>query len=165
MLDSGKVFFDSQNGKLHGGGIIRAKKKMKDLEGVFADEKAYGGSDMEEIVYEVEMYSPVGAIEGGLNFGISTIYPGKVGNEFFMTKGHFHEIRNRAEYYWGIAGTGILLLINADGKTVKEDVNVGTLHYIAGNTAHRLINSGNDKLVVGACWPSDAGHDYAVFKG
>ena len=163
MARDEKVFFDAQNGKLHGEGIIRSEKKMKELAGVFADEKAYKAFNMEEIVYEVEMHSPAGNTEGGLNFGISTIYPGKVGEEFFMTKGHFHEVRNRAEYYWGIVGTGLLLLVDEDGTSITEEVSPGSLHYIAGNTAHRLINTGESKLVVGACWPADAGHDYAAF--
>jgi glucose-6-phosphate isomerase len=36
----------------------------------------------------------------------------------------------------------------------------GSLHYIHGYTAHRTANTGNDILSFGACWPSDAGHDY-----
>jgi len=163
MKKNAKVFFDALKGKLHGDEIIKAEKKMKELEGVFADEAAYRALDMEEVVYEVEMHLPAGTVEGGLNFGISTIHPGKVGEEYYMTKGHFHEIRNRAEYYWGIAGSGLLLLVDEAGTSTTEEVTPGTLHYIPGNVAHRLINTGEDKLVVGACWPSDAGHDYAAF--
>ena len=36
----------------------------------------------------------------------------------------------------------------------------GSLHYIPGNVGHRLINVSDSILSVGACWPSDAGHDY-----
>jgi hypothetical protein len=34
-----------------------------------------------------------------------------------MTKGHFHAIENRAEYYWGIEGEGILLLMDKKRNT------------------------------------------------
>ena len=164
MIKEAETFFDAQEGKLHGKNILRVKKRLKDLKGVFSDVEKFEAQDMEKIAYEVEMHSPIEGIEGGLYFGISTIHPGKVGEEFFMTKGHFHEVRNRAEYYWGIAGTGILLLVDEDGKKRKEKVICGSLHYIPGNVAHRLINVGEEKLVVGACWPSDAGHDYAAFE-
>jgi glucose-6-phosphate isomerase len=38
----------------------------------------------------------------------------------------------------------------------------GSLHYIKGNTSHRVANTGESVLSFGACWPSDAGHDYNV---
>jgi glucose-6-phosphate isomerase len=36
----------------------------------------------------------------------------------------------------------------------------GSLHYVPGKVAHRTINTGKQVLSFGACWPSDAGHDY-----
>jgi len=42
--------------------------------------------------------------DGHLIQCVSTIYPGKVGDEFFMTKGHYHEERGTAEIYLCIAG-------------------------------------------------------------
>ncbi len=36
----------------------------------------------------------------------------------------------------------------------------GSLHYIPGHTAHRVVNTGDQILKFGACWPSDAGHNY-----
>lgn len=44
------------------------------------------------------------------------------------------------------------------------DVSAGTLHYIPGHMAHRLINTGNETLSVGACWCSDSGYDYDTIK-
>ena len=161
-MESG-VLFDAMRGSLSGDSVTRSRKMLGDLLGVFRDDEAYSSMDMETLVYEVEAYCPVGNIEGGLYFGVSRIFPGRVGEEFFMTRGHHHLVRNRAEYYWGISGAGILLLVNEGGVTREEIVKTGSLHYIAGNTAHRLINTGDETLVVGACWPSDAGHDYAAF--
>jgi glucose-6-phosphate isomerase len=82
-----------------------------------------------------------------------------------MTKGHFHAIENRAEYYWGIEGEGILLLMDKQGETKAEYMFPGSLHYIPGATAHRVVNTGNLILRFGACWPSDAGYNYdAIMK-
>ena len=82
-----------------------------------------------------------------------------------MTKGHFHARRETAEYYWGIAGKGVLLLMDESGNCTVQAVEKGSLHYIGGHIAHRLINIGDEDLLVGACWPSDAGHDYGSIAG
>jgi len=36
----------------------------------------------------------------------------------------------------------------------------GSLHYIRGQYAHRVVNVGGEPLLFWACWPSDAGYDY-----
>jgi len=41
----------------------------------------------------------------------------------------------------------------------------GSLHYVAGEVAHRIVNTGNMPIRVIASWPSDAGHDYNVADG
>ena len=72
-----------------------------------------------------------------------------------MTKGHFHAIRpGRVLLGW------MLILMDRERNTWAEEVYPGSLHYIGSEIAHRLANTGNQKLIVGACWPSDAGHDY-----
>jgi glucose-6-phosphate isomerase len=38
----------------------------------------------------------------------------------------------------------------------------GTLLYIDGRHAHRVVNTGAEPLVFWACWPSDAGYDYGT---
>lgn len=141
--------------------IINQTRKLKDIPGIFTDEKAFLKMDQEHLAYTVQAWFPVAdGTPGGLFFGTSTIYPGKVGNEYFMTKGHFHAKSDRAEFYWGVQGKGMLILMDLDRNTWAEEVYPGSLHYIGGEIAHRLANTGNEKLIVGACWPSDAGHDY-----
>jgi glucose-6-phosphate isomerase len=54
----------------------------------------------------------------------------------------------------------MLILMDRNRNTWAEDVYPGSLHYIGSELAHRLANTGNEDLVVGACWPSDAGHNY-----
>lgn len=51
--------------------------------------------------------------------------------------------------------------MDESGKCWFEPIRPGSLHYIPGCVAHRLANTGDTPLRVGACWPSDAGHDYA----
>ena len=82
-----------------------------------------------------------------------------------MTRGHCHVIRNRAEFYGTVSGSGKLLLMDRTGHTWAEDMKPGTLHYIAREVAHRIVNTGDVPIRVTACWPSDAGHDYEVAGG
>jgi len=78
-----------------------------------------------------------------------------------MTHGHFHANPTRAEYYTTAQGEGRLLLMDRERKTWMEVMSPGSLHYIDGRYAHRVVNTGNVPLIFWACWPSDAGYDYA----
>ncbi len=155
------VEFSLTNYYLKGEPVINQTRKTKDLTGIFQDQKAYESLYPEQLIYSVQAWMPVPeGTPGGLFFGVSTIMPGKVGNEYFMTKGHFHSKSDRAEFYWGLKGKGMLILMDLNRNTWAEEVCPGSLHYIGAHIAHRLANTGDENLVVGACWPSDAGHDY-----
>ncbi len=152
---------DYLNGKITGKDIRNPIKKLKDLPNIFEDDEAFLKLDGEEIIYEVQAILPVKeGLEGGLFYGKTIINPGKVGDEYFMTKGHFHQKIDRAEFYWGIEGEGMLLLMDEDRNCWAEKMYSGSLHYINGYIAHRTINTGTIKLFFGACWSSDAGHNY-----
>ena len=150
---------------LTGNGVSKITRYIKDLEGMFIDEPARRKKDQNGIAYEVYSYFPVAEnTKGGLLWGVTHIYPGLIGIEYMMTKGHFHLNKDSSEFYWGIEGEGMLILMNSKGDTWAERMFQGSLHYIPGNTAHRVANTGNGTLSFGACWPSDAGHDYESIK-
>ena len=147
--------------RLLGEGVVQLERRLSDLAGIFADDAAYAAARRDEVVYRVESFEPVGGgIAGGLFFGVTHLLPGTIGDEYFMTKGHYHDLLDRGEFYWGIAGEGLLVLMDAERRSRVEEVHPGSVHYVPGHTAHRLVNTGSDILDVGACWPSDAGHDY-----
>lgn len=146
---------------LFGDPVIFQQRVIKDVASIFLDQESLKMIPSETLIYKVQTWLPVAeGIPGGLFFGTSTILPGKVGNEYFMTRGHFHSESDSAEFYWCVQGKGILILMDRDRNTWAEEVYPGSLHYIGGNIAHRLANTGHENLIVGACWPSDAGHDY-----
>jgi glucose-6-phosphate isomerase len=143
--------------------IERTCKTIGAMAHVFENEDARQKIDSATEVYAVEFWRPVAeGVEGGLFWGSSTIFPGLVGDEYFMTRGHFHVKRDRAEYYATITGTGLLLIMDEQRSTNVQEMLPGSTHYIPGHTAHRVINTGNVPLRFLACWPSDAGHDYAT---
>lgn len=138
--------------------IIRPIGSVREL---FEDREAFERLPQQAPAYEVESYLPVPeGTPGGLFYGITRIHPRMVGNEYMMTKGHFHANLDRAEFYWGLQGEGLLLLMDPERNCRAERVFPGSLHYIRGGVAHRMINTGNEIFSFGACWPSDAGHDY-----
>lgn len=154
------------NGKeLIGEKVEKSARRLKDLKGVFEDEAAFEAMDPEQTVYRVSSILPVQeGTPGGLFMGITYLMPGKVGDEYFITKGHFHAQADRAEFYWGVEGEGVLILMDKSRKVWAERIYPGSLHYISGGTAHRVANVGNSTLVFAASWPSDAGHDYGTIS-
>ncbi|PSN06858.1 glucose-6-phosphate isomerase family protein [Siccibacter turicensis] len=149
------------SGALRGAPLICKTTHLGDLPSVFANDIAWRQSDPRQPVYRVEMFeSPSG--EGYLYTGVTHLHPGLIGDEYFMTRGHFHARREQGEIYFGLCGEGLLLLQDEQGKARLEQVSTGSVHIIPGFTAHRLINTGSGVLSALAVWPSLAGHDYAA---
>ena len=161
MNKPSQILQDFLTGLLRGEQVIEVTRTLGDLDGVFKDRGAFGAMDSKMPIYRVQSYQPLpDGLEGGLFWGCTFLQPGLVGDEYFVTKGHFHAIRNRGEYYVTLTGRGALVLMSEDRQTRFESMEPGTVHYIPGNTAHRAANIGDSVLSFLACWPSDAGHDY-----
>lgn len=138
-----------------------SRRLLSDLKGVFHDEAAFETMDPETEVYHVQSVMPVPqGTRAGLFMGITFLQSGKVGDEYFMTKGHFHRKADSPEYYWCTRGEGMLILMDRNRKVSAQRMYPGSLHYIEPGIAHRVANTGSTQLIFGACWPSDAGHDY-----
>ena len=152
------------SGLFSDGPLLRKLTYVQELVGVFADERTRLTMAGDRVVYEVEMLDTSSA-PGELYTGVTHLHPGKVGDEFFMTRGHFHARREQGEVYFGLRGSGLLLLQNERGQTRLEQVFAGSVHVIPGYSAHRLINTGADTLSALAVWPAAAGHDYAALDG
>lgn len=156
-----EAFVRLTDGRLSGEGVIDLRRTLGDLKGIFADEDARAAADQNQTAYLVQAHmTEEEGKEGGLFMGTTFLYPGRVGNEYFMTKGHFHGKTDAAEYYWCIGGKGVLMLMDEDRNCRAEKMCPGSLHYIRGRVAHRIANTGDEVLAVGTCCPSDAGHDY-----
>ena len=167
MKSPGKAASDHETridwpiGAMHGRSVQTSVKKLGQLDGVFHDREAWQAMDSATIVYSVQWQEMVSQdTEGGLFWGCTTIEPGRIGDEYFMTRSHFHVKRDRGEYYCTVQGEGRLVLMDEDRSSRVEIMSPGSLHYIAGHTAHRAVNTGDAPLIFWACWPSDAGHDY-----
>ena len=160
--DPGPTFIDWNSGEITGEDVQESVKTLAQLPHLFLDEAAWRRMDPQTEIYRVRFWKPVpDGTTGGLFWGATIVQPGQVGDEFFMTHGHFHAIRDRAEYYATVRGAGALLLMREDGETWSQTMTPGTVHYIPGCIAHRVVNTGPEPLVFLASWPSDAGYDYS----
>jgi glucose-6-phosphate isomerase len=84
-----------------------------------------------------------------------------VGDEYHMTKGHFHERLDQPEIYFCIHGEGYLLLETRAGEFRAERWGPGTISHIPAQWAHRVVNTGDDVLFFVATYHLAAGYDYA----
>lgn len=134
------------NGQIDAADLVSKKTTLASLKGVFHDECCRCELPQDKVVYCVDML-PAQVSEGELNFGVSHIEPGTVGNEFNMTRGHIHERIEQAEYYLGSQGEGLLVMQSQQGEVTIEKVFPGSIHHIPGFTAHRLVNTGEKKTV------------------
>jgi glucose-6-phosphate isomerase len=150
-------------GVMTGEAVRESFKALSDLAKVFRDRAALAHLDPAREVYRVRSWLPVSSgTEGGLFWGVTVLQPGKVGDEYFMTHGHFHANPTRAEYYATASGNGMLIRMDRERRTWGETMTPGSLHYIQGEHAHRVANTGSEPLVFWACWGSDAGYDYGT---
>ncbi len=101
---------------------------------------------------------------GDLCYTTTIIYPGKIGKEYFMTKGHFHKNKNSAEVYFGLSGRGKSLLMDKKGNKKTVEIKKDKIVYIPPDFAHRTVNTGKQKLRFLSVYPSDAGHDYEAIR-
>jgi glucose-6-phosphate isomerase, archaeal len=143
-------------------GYVPVTRHLSDLRGIFADADAYerllAGGD--PVVYEVtnveEDHGP-----GQLHYALGIINPGRVGDEYVMTKGHIHAWRPAAEVYIGLAGQGMMLLEDEQtGECQAVPLAKDVVVYVPGHTAHRTVNIGDEPLVYWGVLSSEAGHDY-----
>jgi len=105
------------------------------------------------------------SVRGELSFGVTRILPGKIGDEYNFTRGHYHTDGGAGEIYIGIKGEGLLLLQKRDGSCTSEKLEIGKVVYAPADwNGHRTVNTGKDELVFLAIEQADSGHDYETIK-
>jgi len=137
-------------------------RKASDMKGYYADEDALLKLIKEQkdpLHYEV-FEIPVAEEYGQLMYCISKLQPGKVGNEFFMTKGHYHNVSETAEIYLCLRGEGYMAMKTSDNRWNAQRMTRGKMVYVPPYWAHRSINTGNEPLISFCVYPGDAGHNY-----
>lgn len=139
----------------------RTTRRASAMQGHYADRQA-----LEELVaagdpvhYEV-FEKPVPNEPGHLMYCISKLHQGTVGDEYFMTKGHYHTVPDTAEIYLCLRGNGLMLMKTTDGRFAAEEFAPGRMVYVPPHWAHRSVNTGDEPLISFCVYPGNAGHNY-----
>lgn len=135
------------------------ERRLSEMKGMYLDDDG----DAETLIYRV-LRIPVPEANSEIQCSTTILEPGVVGEEYFMTKGHFHEVRDRSEVYIGLSGEGRLVMATENGGHSVEPIRPGTVNYIPGGWAHRSVNAGDTPLVFFSAYVGDAGHDYGTIE-
>lgn len=162
MLDFDQLLsrYNPATGEL--AGAKATERHLADLRGCFADSVAFEAelATSNPLLYRVASAEPSHG-EGDLHYGVGCIMPGKIGGEYFLTKGHLHAWRPAAEFYFGLSGEGVMLLEDeATGESRMVPLRPHQAVYVPGRTAHRTVNIGAAPLTYLGVYPAKAGHDY-----
>ncbi len=141
-------------------------RRLSDMQGQYADSGNYEAllKAGNPVLYEVyEVHRP--EVTGEMIQGLSIVHPGKVGDEFYMTKGHFHTVLDTAETYYCLQGSGMMVMETPEGDWAVEELQPQRVLYVPPRWAHRSVNiDSKEKLVTFFVYPADAGHDYGTIE-
>ncbi|MBN1993181.1 MAG: glucose-6-phosphate isomerase [Anaerolineae bacterium] len=141
------------------------KRTLSAMKGQYLDQAAYAAmlAKNDTLLYEVyETRRP--EIAGELLSGLSVLHPGQVGNEYFMTKGHFHTVLETAEVYYCLQGEGMIVMETPEGDWSVAELRPAKVLYVPPRWAHRSVNTGAEDLVTFFVYPAHAGHDYGTIE-
>ena len=142
------------------------QRYLSAMQGQFLNTDAYTGllATADNLIYEVyEIRRP--EMAGELLTGISIVYPGRVGDEFYMTKGHFHKVLETAEVYYCLNGRGCMVMENPEGEWAVEELSPGRVLFVPPRWAHRSVNTAlKDDLITFFVYPGNAGHNYGTIE-
>lgn len=143
------------------------ERRLSQMQGMYvdADAEQYLREEDDPVIYEVFQYDVPERI-GELFVCTTVLRPGQVGQEYYMTKGHYHEVRDRGEVYYGLMGEGYVLMQTEDasGPSTALELRPGVVVYVPPGYGHRSINTGEEPMVFLAVYPGDAGHDYGAIE-
>jgi glucose-6-phosphate isomerase len=136
------------------------------MQGQYADQAAYEAmlAQGDVLLYEVYQINRP-EVPGELLCGLSVVHPGKVGDEYFMTKGHYHAVLDTAEVYHCLQGRGMMVMETPAGEWAVEKLRPGRGLYVPPRWAHRSVNTDPcTDLVTFFIYPGHAGHDYGTIE-
>ena len=141
-------------------------RRLSALKGQFLDQEAFEARLAVEdpLLYEVfEIKRP--EVAGEQLYGLSIVHPGKIGDEYYMTKGHFHNVLATAEVYYCLQGEGMMVMETPLGEWAVEPLRPQKVLYVPPGWAHRSVNTSPvEDLVTFFVYPGNAGHDYGSIE-
>ena len=163
-MKSALTLFDLQSGLSPTAKPIQ--RHLSEMAGMYLDQTALAEMTKEADPLVYEFYDMgVPDSPGAIAYGTTILYSGTVGEEYFMTKGHFHSILDTAEAYYCLRGRGMLLMESPEGDWEVQEMTPGAAVYVPERYAHRSINTHpSEPLVSFFAFRGDAGHDYGTIE-
>ncbi len=160
------IDFDLLTGLCRSGKAAPTRRFVSNMVSQFNDQAAAKAivEAGDQPIYEFFELNQIPETAGDLKFGTSIVFPGKVGDEYFMTKGHFHTLLDTGEVYYCLAGQGAMMMETPEGEVSLLDMKPGVAVYVPPRWAHRSINTGSETMVTFFVFRSDAGHDYGTIE-
>ena len=156
---------DFATGELSAPGYV-IQRRLSDMAAMYADRDEAArilAEAGDRLIYEVQgVELPVE--EGQIPHCTTRITPGRVGDEYHMTKGHYHARREQGEVYFGLSGRGFLVMQTDTGETSVQEMVAGSAAYVPPYWAHRTVNVGDEDFVFFSVWEARAGHDYGTIE-
>ena len=165
LIEPFKTEIDFQTGVLSPRRNI-LQRRLSDMRMMYADTAEASrnlAAEGDRLIYEVQGIE-LPEEEGQIPHCATRILPGRIGDKYHMTKGHYHARREQGEVYFGLSGHGILLLQTADGDTSELEMVAGSAAYVPPFWAHRTVNIGDEDFVFFSVWEARAGHDYGTIE-
>lgn len=111
------------------------------------------------LIYEVYTWTDGDAATNLLST-ITVLHPGRIGTEYFHTKGHFHTAPDGSEFVVGYFGEGVLETATREGEVTETVVTHGLHLVIPDGNAHRVANRGGEAVIYLSISSAGVGHDY-----
>jgi glucose-6-phosphate isomerase, archaeal len=155
---------DLMTGMISPGGAL-VQRRVSDMKGIFYDRRASDEAiaQGDPLVYEFRNHKFLTS-KSDMALAVTRIFPGKIGDEYHMSKGHLHERDDQPEMYICFQGSGYLLLDTLQGEFRAEPWKAGTVTHIPPMWAHRVVNTGEQVLVYAGVYHASAGHDYTLVE-
>lgn len=136
-------------------------RRLRDVKDYYHDRKAYETMDPDAVVYRCY----TSAKNPELMYLVTEISPGKVGDEYFKTKGHFHARPEAPGIYTCFSGLGVAVLQHKDENrpVMIAPFERGTILFIPPYYGHRVVNIGDDKVIYLCIAAADSGWSYDLF--
>src|ERR1700722_7695602 len=93
----GFAYVDWSTGTPVGSNVRESVKTLGQMRGFFQNQNDIERMNLNAVIYRVQWLTPVPeGTEAGLFWGTTVIEAGRVGDEYYMTHGHFHAKADRA---------------------------------------------------------------------
>jgi len=164
------IFFDKKTADLKFEGdfssIKKSERTLKELRPYLRQNTVNVGNRASNIIYNVWRYAHLKKDDkkirtAGLRYDLTLIPPGKIGDEFVKTAGHYH--LPYPEIYEVLLGRAYFL-IQSESAVLLAEAGPGEKFLIPPDYGHNTINVFNEPLLL-ANWMSEkAEYDYGPYK-